>query len=234
VGEAELALRTAELARRRRQQDARREAARLALEHARACLALTQARGADATGRELADDRYAVQAADAACRALEADAGLDEQELEVARQTLDARRRRVARTQAAAEARAIRAPIEGRLMRHTFYVGEVVRPDTLLFEIFGGTNLILKLRVPERYATRVTAGQSVRARFRSDRAFWSPGAVGRVLAVRDVIQTDGPQAYRVVTCSLDPVDRPPPPPGTTADAQIHIGRSSFWASLFGL
>jgi multidrug resistance efflux pump len=127
----------------------------------------------------------------------------------------------------------IKAPLSGRLLRHTFYKGETVKPDMLLAEIFGGGDLLLKLRVPERYATRVVIGQKVRIQFRSSRRLLSSWIEGEVVETRDIIQTDGPQAFRVVVCKVD-VSVEKIPPGATADAQIMIGRSSFWASLFGL
>jgi multidrug resistance efflux pump len=234
--EAELAFREAELAERRRLQDSQIEAARLALDYARQRGELTRQLAAKglASGRDLADDAYKLQVAEADYRRLQAfDATLDNRQVEVLRQDVAARREAVGRAAAAVDARAVRAPIDGRLLRYTFYAGEVVRPDTLLYEVFGGTNLILKLRVPERYATRVTTNQLVRAQFRSDRKLLTPWVRGCVTGVRDAIQTEGPQAYRVVYCSFDSGDRAMPP-GATADAQIRISRSSFWASLLGL
>jgi multidrug resistance efflux pump len=233
---AQLALREAELAERRRQQACQIESARLALEYARQRDALTR-RLADkglASGRELGDDAYRLQVAESEYRRLrEADTTLDERQVEVLRQELATRREAVGRARAALDARAVRSPADGRILRHTFYAGEVVRSDALLYEVFGGTNLIFKLRVPERYATRVAAGQPLRAELRSYRSLLRQWVPGRVQVVRDVIETDGPQAYRVVYASLETGGRDVPP-GATADAQIRIGRSSFWASLLGL
>lgn len=234
--EAELAFRTAELAERRRLQVCQIDTARLTLEYARQRGDLTRQlvdKGL-ATSRDLADDAYKLKLAEADYNRLHAfDNTLNERQLEVLRQDAAARREAASRAAVAVEACAIRAPLDGRLLRYAFYVGEVARSETLLYEVFGGTNLILKLRVPERYATRIRLDQRVRAQFRSDRQLLTPWVRGRVTAIRDIIQTEGPQAYRVVTCSFDPGARAMPP-GATADAQIHIGRSSFWASLLGL
>jgi multidrug resistance efflux pump len=234
--EAELAFREAELAERRRLQACQIEAAKLALDYARQRGELTRQLAAKGlvSGRDLADDAYKLQVAEADHRRLLTfDATLDERQAEVLRQDAAARRETMSRAAVAVEARAVRAPLDGRLLRYTFYAGEVVRPDTLLYEVFGGTNLILKLRVPERYATRVTTNQLMRAQFRSDRQLLTPWVYGCVTGVRGAIQTEGPQAYRVVYCSFDSGDRAMPP-GATADAEIRISRSSFWASLLGL
>ncbi len=234
--EAELAYREADLADRRREHASLIASAKLALDYARQRIELTR-KLADkglASGRDLADDTYKLKQAEAEHERLtQVDTSLDERQIEILRQELASRHETVARARVAIEARAVRAPIDGRLLRHTFYVGEVVRPDTLLYEVFGGTNLVLKLRVPERYAAKVAPGQPIRAELRSHKKILHAWVHGTVVETRDVIQTEGPQAYRVVYCSFDPAGRTIQP-GTTADAEIQIGRSSFWAALVGL
>jgi len=234
--EAELAYREAELADRRREHASRVASARLARDYAGQRIALTGklAEKGLASGRDLADAAYALQQAEAEHERLsQVDASLDERQIEILRQEIGSRREAVARARAAVDARAVRAPVAGQLLRHTFYAGEVVRPDTLLYEVFGGTNLMLKLRVPERYAARVAPGQPVRFELRSYKTVLRDWMRGTVTATHDVIQTEGPQAYRVVHCAFEPEGRAIQP-GATADAQIRIGRSSFWAALVGL
>ncbi len=233
--EAELALREAELAEQRRDRASRVAVAALTLEHSRRRLELT-GQLADkglASGRELMEDTFKVGMAEAEHqRLLSFDAGLDERRIEVLRRTVDARRQAVLQARAAVELRAIRAPLQGRLLRHTFFAGEVVRPDMVLYEIFGGDDLVLKLRVPERYATRVAINQAVRAQLRSSKMLFRPrwlhGSVGEV---RDAIQSEGAQTYRLIYCTFDPAGLEAPP-GTTADARIRVGRGSLWTILF--
>ncbi len=231
---AELALREAELAEQRRERQSRIAAAELTLEHARKRLEATRQlfeKGL-ASGRELMDDTYKVRLAEAEHRRLQQfDDSLDEQRIAVLRQVVAARREAVAQARAAVEQRAIRSPLTGRLLRHTFYVGEVVRPDMVLYEVFGGDTLIFKLRVPERYATRVATNQLMRAQLRSDKRLLRRRWLhGRVIEVRDAIQADGTQTYRLIYCAFDPAGLAPPP-GTTADAQISVGRGSLWDCL---
>ncbi len=233
---AEIAFREADLADRRREHDSRVAAAKLTLDYARQRIDLTRklAEQGLASGRDLADDTFKLKQAEAEHNRLtRVDTTLDERQIEILRRELDARREAVSRIRAACDARAVRAPIDGRLLRHTFYVGEVVRPDLLLYEVFGGTNLVLKLRVPERYAAKVAAGQPVRAELRSYKTLLRDWVRGTVVEARDVIQTEGAQAYRVIYCSFDPEGRDIQP-GATADAEIRFGRSSFWAALIGL
>lgn len=233
---AELALREAELADKRRQIALQIEAAGLALEHAGARLEVTRQlaeRGLSAA-RELGEDTYKVKAAETELRRLRAfDATVDEREIDVLRRETEARREALRRARAELERLAIRAPMDGVLSRYTFYPGEVIRPETLLYEIFGGTNLVLKLRVPERYATRVRPGHPLRAVLTAEKTFPPRYLYGRVEAMRDVIQSDGAAGYRVVYASLD-ANGKAIPPGSTAEAEICYGRGSFWAALFGL
>jgi HlyD family secretion protein len=234
--EAEIASLEAELADRRRDFLSRVASAKLALDYAKQRIDLTGKLAAKGlvSGRDLAADAYTLKQAEAEyARLSEADTSLDERQIEILRRELASRIEMVARAHAAVTARAVRAPIDGRLLRLGFFVGEVVRPDTLLYEIFGGTNLVLKLRVPERYAAKVAAGQPVRAELRSFKTILRDWVHGTVVETRDVIQTEGAQAYRVIYCTFDPQGRVVQP-GATADAEILIGRSSFWAALIGL
>ena len=235
--QAELIFREAELQEQLRERTNRIEVAVLTLEHARKRLEITtqlSARGL-ASSRDVMEDTFRVRLAETEFRRLgETDFKLAERQLAVLRQTYLSRQEAVARARANLNAKTIRAPIAGRVFRHTFYVGEVVRPDMVLFEIFGGDQHVLRLRVPERYATRIATNQFVRAQFRTNRRMlrrhW---LYGRVDYVRDAIQAEGNQTYRVIYCPFDPQGLPVPP-GTTADAQVYVGRSSIWRSLFDL
>jgi hypothetical protein len=110
-------------------------------------------------------------------------------------------------------------------------VGEVARPDPVLYEIFGADQRLLRLKVPERYATRITEGMPVRAQFRTAKRLvrrnWTPAVVGDM---RDVIQAEGNETYRVIYCPYEtPEDVPP---GTTADAEILLGNAPLWRIIF--
>jgi multidrug efflux pump subunit AcrA (membrane-fusion protein) len=234
---AELAFKEAELLEQHRERTNRIEVAAVTLEYARKRLDITTQlleRGL-ASSRDVMEDTYKVRLAEAEYKRLgETDFKLAERQLAVLRQTLLSRHESVARARANLNAKTIYAPIAGRLFRHTFYVGEVVRPDMVLFEIFGGDEHVLRLRVPERYATRVATNQIIRAQFRTSKRMlrrqWHHGSVS---FVRDAIQAEGNQTYRVIYCQFDP-EGMSVPPGTTADAQILVGRSSIWRSLFDL
>lgn len=167
---------------------------------------------------------------------LERDRAKYGREMEALREELAALEDAVRRVEARLELRKIRAPIEGQVVRYEFVVGELLQPSYAIYEIFGGGNNVLKLRVDERYATRVGAGQAYRARLTSiggalplQRVYF----YGTVGYMRNVIQSEGQSTYRMAYCSFDPGEYVIPP-GTTAEARIYYGHSSFWSYLFNL
>ncbi len=185
-------------------------------------------------GSVLEDDQLKEQLARAELESLQhRDLSLFEKELGVLRQELEARRDAAARMDAAVRAREIRAPIAGQVLRYEFVVGELVRPETLLYEIFGGTKQILKLRISERHALRVKPGDPYEAWLASYRGRQRVRFRGRVEQLRNVIQSDGQNNYRVAFCSFDARGYTVPP-GTTAEAFIRYGTTCFWLFLLGL
>jgi hypothetical protein len=126
--------------------------------------------------------------------------------------------------------RVVRAPRDGRIVRYTFYVGELVRPDMVLYEVFEGDVDLLKLRIPERYATRVKPGMRVEAQLGTYRTLWPTRFKGKVDVLRDVVEGDGTRNYRVAYCTLER-DGQEVAPGTSAEARIRVGRSSLWNVL---
>jgi multidrug resistance efflux pump len=148
-------------------------------------------------------------------------------------QELVAAKEAQARAQARLDARQIRAPIAGRVLRYEFVLGELVSPETVLMEIFGGDRQVLKLRVPERYATRVAAGQPYRAELAAFRSVRTVYFRGEIEALRSVIQSEGQDTYRVAYCSFTSGEHDVPP-GTTAEARVYYGRSCLWLYFFGL
>ncbi len=102
----------------------------------------------------------------------------------------------------------------------------------MLYEIFGTQQRLLRLKVPERYATRISKGMPVRAQFRSSKRLmrrnWTPATVGEM---RDVIQAEGNETYRVIYCPYEESENAVPP-GTTADAEILLGKVPLWRIIF--
>lgn len=232
-GEAELAYRTSAVAESARQHANRLRQAELELEHTLKRLELTRqlhARGL-ASGRQLSEDTYGVTRGEENLRALrETDLTVEERQLEVLRREVQARREALNHAEAALAQCSVRAPRSGRVVRYTFYLGELVRPDMVLYEIFEGKVDTMKLRVPERYATRVRPGMLVEAKLGTYRTLLPTRFRGKVDILRDVVEGDGSSNYRVAYCTLDPQEFVIAP-GTSVDARIRVGRSSLWGIL---
>jgi multidrug resistance efflux pump len=139
----------------------------------------------------------------------------------------------VRRTEARLRAKEIRAPIAGQVLRYEFVIGELVRPETVLYEIFGGNELVLKLRVAERHAARVAVGQRYRAVLPPYSGLQKTYFHGTIELLRNVIQAEGQTTYRVAYCSFDPKDYTVQP-GTTAEARLYYGRSCLWFYLLNI
>jgi multidrug resistance efflux pump len=234
--EAELRRRETEITEQKRRLSEDIAVANLRLQNAVSRLARTRegmARGLVA-GSVMEDDQLKEQLARAELDSLlKRDLSLFEKDLIVLRQELETRRDAAARVQAAIRAREIRAPIDGQVLRYEFVIGELVRPETLLYEVFGGNRQILKLRISERHALRLAVGNRYNAWLASYRGLNRVRFRGEVQYLRNVIQSDGQTTYRVAFCSFDPKGYSVPP-GTTAEADIYYGKTCLWFFLFGL
>ena len=234
---AELVRREAQIAQDKRQRARDVAVLKLRLEHASSKVSLVEdlkAKGL-ASGNALDDTKLAERLARAELEALlEFDEGLPQKELAVLGQELRAAEEAVARADARLQSRRVCAPLAGKVLRYGFVVGELVGPDMVLYEIFGGNGQIIELRVPERDAARIAPNQKYRATLRPFKKGFRPvWFTGRVERMRDVIQTENRMTYRVVYCTFD-AEGHPVSPGTTAEVRVCVGRGPVWAKLLGL
>lgn len=182
----------------------------------------------------LEDDQLKEQLARAELMTLtNRDLTLYDKQVSVLRRELEARHDTMERAEINVREKEIRAPIAGQVLRYEFVIGEMVRPEVVLFEIFGGNRLILKLRIPEHYAARVAVGNRYSATLSPYRDLRFTSFEGTVERLRNVIQTEGQQTYRVAFCSFDPKDYHVQP-GTTAEAKIYCGKTCLWFFLLGI
>ncbi len=234
--EAQLIRREAELAQEERERGHRMQQAELRLQHATATLGMTEELHAQglASGRALEDQRLSRTLAQADLENLQAaDRTLTAKELAVLREEHAMQQSTAERMQAQLRARQVTAPIEGEVVRYPFSVGELVTPNTVLYEVFGGEHLVLKLRIPERHATRVFDGAAYTARLSTHPGWGGVRFTGIVEQLRTVIQSDGRESYRMAYCAFDAGDAFVPP-GASAEARITIARVPFWFWLFGM
>ena len=164
---------------------------------------------------------------------LKKDQTVTDQELAVRRQEIKARRDALARAASRLTLKTIRAPVSGQVLRYEFVVGELMRPENVMYEIFGGVRQILKLRIPERYAARIAVDQPYKAHLTSYGGLQPVWFTGRIEALRNVIQTEGQKTYRVAYGDFTARGRPVPP-GTSAEARIYCGPVQAWQFLLDL
>lgn len=161
------------------------------------------------------------------------DQSLFDRELEVLDREVEARRDAISLAELRVRRRDVCAPIGGQVVRYEFVIGELVRPESVLLEIFGGRRQILKLKIAERYAAKVDAGQRCTAVLAPYRGSNEIIFEGNVEGLRNVIQGDGDGTYRVAYCTFHPRGLTISP-GTTAQARIYYGQSTLWSYLFGI
>ncbi|MBN2449667.1 MAG: efflux RND transporter periplasmic adaptor subunit [Lentisphaeria bacterium] len=164
---------------------------------------------------------------------LERERAARETEITSMQQEMNALKDAVKRSEARLKSREIRAPISGQVLRYEFVIGELVRPETVLYEIFGGEKQVLKLRIAERFAARVNVGQAYSALLAPYRGLQKVTFEGTVEHLRNVIQAEGQNTYRVAYCSFHPKGYTISP-GTTAEARIYYGRSCLWFYLLNI
>lgn len=234
--ESELARRQAEIGEEKRRHQEQIAIARLRVQNTAAKLARAHellAKGLLA-GSAMEDFALAGQLADAELDSLlKKDQTVYDQELAARRQALAARRESLARIVAGLNLKFVRAPVSGQVLRYEFVVGELVRPESVMYEIFGGDRLVLKLRIPERYAARVAEGQSYKARLTSYGGLAPVWFRGRIEHLRNAIQAEGLKTYRVAYGDFNTGGRRVPP-GTSAEARVYYGKVNLWQFMLDL
>jgi multidrug resistance efflux pump len=234
--ESELAQRQAEIAEEQRRHQELIAIARLRVQNTAAKLARAHellAKGLLA-GSAMEDFTLAGQLADAELNSLlKKDGTVYEKELAARRQELAARREVLARAAARQSLKLVRAPVSGQVVRYEFVVGELVRPESVMYEVFGGDRLVLKLRIPERYAARVAEGQRYRANLASYGGLNPVWFKGHIEYLRNAIQAEGLKTYRVAYGDFNTEGRRVSP-GTSAEARIYYGKVSLWQFLLDL
>lgn len=234
--ESELARREAEIVEERRRHQELIAIARLRVQNTTA--KLTRARElldkGLLAGSAMEDTLLAEKLAEAELDSLlKKDQTVNDQEIAARRQEIKARRDVLARASARRNLKTIRAPVSGHVLRYEFVAGELMRPENVMYEIFGGVRQVLKLRIPERYAARVDIGQPYKARLTSYGGLQPVWFTGRIEALRNVIQTEGQKTYRVAYGDFTARGLSVSP-GTSAEARIYGGTVNVWQYILDL
>lgn len=183
----------------------------------------------------LAEARASLRKAQAALarRATAANGGLDDRALAVLKKDIEARQAVVRAAELRISQHEIKAPIAGHVLRYEFVIGERVRPENVMFELFGGSRRILKLKVSNRFAGKVGPGQQCMSVVSVPGESDTRIVKGRVENLRFVNSENGIKSYRVAYCSVDSPGLPLVP-GARVQARIYYGRSTLLRWLFGL
>jgi len=234
--ESELARREAEIAEEKRRHQEQIAIARLRVQNT----AVKITRGQELldkgllAGSVMEDYILAGRLANAELESLlKKDQSIYNQELAARGQEIKARRDSLARAASRLTQKVIRAPVSGQVLRYEFVIGELVRPENVLYEIFGGDRQVLKLRIPERYAARVAIGQEYKASLTTYGGLKPVWFTGRIEALRNVIQTEGQKTYRVAYGDFASRGHTVQP-GTSAEVRIYCGRVNVWQFLLDL
>ncbi len=234
--ESEVARREAEIAEEKRRHQEMIAIARLRVQNTSAKLTRAQElleKGLLA-GSAMEDTMLAGKLAEAELESLlKKDQSVTDQELVARRQEIKARRDALARAASRLTLKTLRAPVSGQVLRYEFVIGELMRPENVMYEIFGGDRLVLKLRIPERYAALVAVGQPYKADLTPFGGLKPVWFTGQIKAMRNIIQTEGQKTYRVAYGDFTERGRMVPP-GTSAEARIYCGKINVWQYLVDL
>lgn len=234
--ESDLGRRQAEIAEEHRRHDEQIAMARLRLQNAETKITRAQellAKGLLA-GSTMEDYTLAGQIARAELESLlKQDLSIPDQELAARHQAIQARREALARAAARLNLKFVRAPVAGQVLRYEFVLGELVRPENILYEVFGGDRQVLKLRIPERYAERAAEGLRYEALLTSYGGLQAVWFTGHIEHLRNVIQAEGQKTYRVAYGDFNARGHTVSP-GTSAEARIYYGKVNLWRFLLDL
>jgi len=237
-----LARQKAELQRLRSQQALNRQRRAQTIEQAERNLALqrlmaeriTTTAGAFSQ-KEVEEARLKVQLAESQL----ADARLDptdvmNQQINVLRQDIATLEKNLAQLQAELELRRVRAPIAGKVYFQGYEVGEVVKTQDVLGQVFDTSRWIVRLKLNERDMPFVQAGQPVKislSAYPSYRFGYARGSVARVNPVVSQQSTGDGIVY--VEAAIDDFGNLEPRPGLTADAWVNTGQTTWLFRLLG-
>lgn len=233
---SELARREAEIVEEKRRHQEQIAIARLRVQNTSAKLSRAQElldKGLLA-GSAMEDTMLAGKLAEAELESLlKKDQSVNDQEIAARLQEIKARGDALARAASRLTLKTIRAPVAGQVLRYEFVAGELMRPENVMYEIFGGVRQVLKLRIPERYAARVAIGQPYKAQLTSYGGLQPVWFTGQIEALRNVIQTEGQKTYRVAYGNFTARGRTVPP-GTSAEVRIYCGKVNVWQFIVDL
>lgn len=159
---------------------------------------------------------------------------LQESQMEVIRERIEASRKNVALREAELAMREIHTPLAGTIYFNRFEPGEVVKPEHVLGQVFDRGRWIVKLKVPERQIKHIDAGQSVKidlAAYSALRDGYLDAQISRILPVVTPRATGDGIFY--VEAAIPAQGEFKLEPGMAAAAHISAGNTNWLYRLIG-
>lgn len=154
--------------------------------------------------------------------------------ISVLKEQIQAAEKEVALYKAQLDQRRICSALNGTVYLNRFEPGEVVKPEHVLGQVFDCSSWIVKLKLPERYITRIRKDQNVRVRLAAY-SWWQHGhlkaEVARVLPVVTPQATGDGVFY--VEAVIKPDHNLRLHPGMVATARVNTGQTTWLMRLLG-
>lgn len=175
-----------------------------------------------------------IQAAQKHLEARRADVAL---QLQVLRGQIETGEKNLALCAAELAMRTITAPIAGTVYFNRYEVGEVVKPDHVLGQVFDTSDWIVKLKVPERQASRIRHGQPVEVTLAAYPWYRYGHLIGEVARIRPVVIPlsggSGAGGAFYVDAKINDPDQFALQPGMNARVRIDTGATNWFGRLAG-
>jgi multidrug resistance efflux pump len=155
-------------------------------------------------------------------------------EVQVFKKQIEAARKAETLHAAEVELRKIRSAVDGEVHLNRFEVGEVVKPDHVLGQVFDPSRWIVKLTLPERALAYVQENQPVRVELSAYPA-WRYGRLSaRIQNVQRVVtpRATGDGVFYVEAALDDPGDIQLTP-GMHVSAEVNAGTTNWFSRIFG-
>ncbi|MGH7213354.1 MAG: HlyD family secretion protein, partial [Tepidisphaeraceae bacterium] len=155
-------------------------------------------------------------------------------QVSVLRQQIESSRKKIASTEAQLKLREVRTPVAGIVQLHRFEVGEVVKPDHVLAQVFDQRDWVVKLKLPEESFGRVQVGQKVEvavAAYPTMRYGYLKAKVIRIMP--SVTPRQSGNGVYLVEASLEPPSDRPITPGMTVTGYVNGGRTNWLSRWMG-
>ncbi len=185
--------------------------------------------------QELSDTRLQVDVAKSNLAELRLDRSETmDKEVLVLKEQIESTRKAETLHAAEVELRTVRAAVNGVVQLHRFEVGEVVKPDHVLGQVFDTSRWIVKLTLPERSLAYVLEGQPVKVELAAYPS-WRYGELNATIQeVQRVVtaRATGDGVFYVEAVLENPGDKKLTP-GMRVTALVNAGSTNWLSRLLG-